>query len=97
MIISIKNTEKEVEEIKRKYTPDFIYKFGKEEWRFTANDGDFQVLIKSSKGALIMAIEETDYDFFSSDGVVFGVTHDVQPPSTRDIADFFGWKGVDGI
>lgn len=97
MIIPIKEEADVVEKIKRTYTPDFIYRSSERSWRFTANDGEFSVWIKISSGFLVIAIVETEYDFFLKDGALVGLASDPEETSTADILVFFGWEDLENI
>ena len=95
-IIPIESELENLKEIKRLYTPDFIYRFSEDEWRFTANDGEYVVMIKITDPYVVIGIEETEYDFFLKDGSLVGVIIDQdQKISNADILVFFGWEDID--
>ena len=98
MIIPIKEELENIKKIKEKYTPDFLYRTSEDEWRFTANDGEYHVWIKITKGFILIAVGETEYDFFLKDGILVGLLSDANEGVTnQEILEFFDWGDLEDV
>ena len=98
MIVPIKEELENIKEIREKYTPDFLYRSDKKEWRFTANDGEYHVWIKITNGFILIAVVETEYDFFLKDGILVGLLSDANEDVTnQEILEFFHWEDLEDI
>jgi hypothetical protein len=96
-IIPIKEELNTLKKIKKEYTPDFIYMFAKNEWRFTANDGEYNVAIKISSGFVVIAVHETEYEFFTKDGTLIGFVDKGIELNTQEVMAFFGWDDIEDV